>query len=159
MLQPPGPGPGIDAGVRVQTRPLGHDLQGQGAAVAGAPGRERKAARLLHTVARLRVLVMAVPSHGYRDVAAEAARFLRPWVPVLSLAKGLEVGTRLRMTEVIEQELPGHPSGVLAGPNLAKEVLAGFAAAAVIAMPDAEEDENERAVARLVSGRGIRPPR
>ena len=32
--------------------------------------------------------------------------------------------------------LPGHPAGVLTGPNLAKEVLAGQGAAAVVAMPD-----------------------
>jgi glycerol-3-phosphate dehydrogenase (NAD(P)+) len=38
---------------------------------------------------------------------------------------------------VIAQELPGHPAGVLAGPNLAREVVSGFAAAAVIAMADA----------------------
>jgi len=32
--------------------------------------------------------------------------------------------------------LPGHPTGILAGPNLAPEIMAGFAAAAVIAMTD-----------------------
>jgi glycerol-3-phosphate dehydrogenase (NAD(P)+) len=62
--------------------------------------------------------------------------YLRPWVPVVSLAKGLEQGTRLRMTEVIEEVLPGHPVGVLTGPNLAKEILAGHAAASVVAMAD-----------------------
>jgi glycerol-3-phosphate dehydrogenase (NAD(P)+) len=40
------------------------------------------------------------------------------------------------MTEVIADELPGHPAGVLTGPNLAKEILAGDAAASVIAMED-----------------------
>ena len=55
---------------------------------------------------------------------------LRPWVPVVSLTKGLEQGTRLRMTEVVNEVLPGHPYGVLTGPNLAKEILAGDAAAA-----------------------------
>ena len=54
----------------------------------------------------------------------------------MSLSKGLERGTHMRMTQVIEDVLPGHPSGVLSGPNLAREVLQGFAAAAVIAMPD-----------------------
>jgi len=38
------------------------------------------------------------------------------------------------MTEVIEEVLPGHPAGVLAGPNLAREIVQGYAAAAVIAM-------------------------
>jgi glycerol-3-phosphate dehydrogenase (NAD(P)+) len=40
------------------------------------------------------------------------------------------------MTEIIDEILPGHPAGVLAGPNIAREVVAGYAAAAVIAMPD-----------------------
>lgn len=83
------------------------------------------------------VIVVGVPSHAVRLTLAEVAPLLRHWVPIVSLTKGLEQGTRLRMTEVIEQELPGHPAGVLAGPNLAREVLAGYAAAAVIAMPDA----------------------
>jgi glycerol-3-phosphate dehydrogenase (NAD(P)+) len=82
------------------------------------------------------VLVMGVPSHGMRETAKELAPFLRPWVPVVSLSKGLEQGTRLRMTEVLAAELPGHPHGVLTGPNLAKEILAGDAAASVIAMED-----------------------
>ena len=55
---------------------------------------------------------------------------------MVSLAKGLEQGTKLRMTEVINEMVPGHPYGVLTGPNLAKEILAGHAAAAVIAMSD-----------------------
>ena len=82
------------------------------------------------------VLVMAVPSHGFRAVLSEAAPSVRPWIPIVSLTKGLELDTRLRMTEVIDELLPGHPAGVLAGPNLAREVVGGFAAAAVIAMPD-----------------------
>jgi len=40
------------------------------------------------------------------------------------------------MTDVINEVLPGHPYGVLTGPNLAKEILAGDAAAAVLAMSD-----------------------
>jgi glycerol-3-phosphate dehydrogenase (NAD(P)+) len=82
------------------------------------------------------VLVMGVPSHGMRSTAQELASCLRPWVPIVSLSKGLEQGTRLRMTEVLRQELPGHPCGVLTGPNLAKEILAGGAAASVVAMDD-----------------------
>jgi glycerol-3-phosphate dehydrogenase (NAD(P)+) len=40
------------------------------------------------------------------------------------------------MTDVIEDLLPGHPAGVLAGPNLAREIIEGYAAAAVLAMPE-----------------------
>jgi len=42
----------------------------------------------------------------------------------------------MRMTEIIEEIMPGHPIGVLTGPNLAKEIHFGKAAAAVIAMVD-----------------------
>jgi glycerol-3-phosphate dehydrogenase (NAD(P)+) len=82
------------------------------------------------------VVVMAVPSHGFRQVLEQAGPHLRPWIPVVSLSKGLEQGTRSRMTEVISEVLPGHPAGVLAGPNLAREIMDGYAAAALVAMPD-----------------------
>jgi glycerol-3-phosphate dehydrogenase (NAD(P)+) len=57
---------------------------------------------------------------------------------LLSLIKGLEPSSRLRPTQVIAQELPGHPVGLLAGPNLAREVLDGYAAASVVATADAD---------------------
>jgi glycerol-3-phosphate dehydrogenase (NAD(P)+) len=82
------------------------------------------------------VLVMGVPSHGFRSVLEELAPFVAAGVPVVSLAKGVEQGTNRRMTEVVADVLPGHPAGVLTGPNLAKEVLAGQPTASVIAMPD-----------------------
>ncbi|WP_233273190.1 NAD(P)H-dependent glycerol-3-phosphate dehydrogenase [Streptomyces broussonetiae] len=82
------------------------------------------------------VIVMAVPTHAFRQVLAELALHIRPWIPVVSVAKGFEEDTDKRMTEVIQEELPGHPAGVLSGPTLAKEVVEGLAAAAVVAMPD-----------------------
>ncbi|MCV7316096.1 NAD(P)H-dependent glycerol-3-phosphate dehydrogenase [Mycolicibacillus parakoreensis] len=82
------------------------------------------------------VIVMGVPSHGFRGVLTELAAELRPWVPVVSLVKGLEQGTNLRMSQIVEEVLPGHPAGILAGPNIAREVAEGYAAAAVLAMPD-----------------------
>jgi glycerol-3-phosphate dehydrogenase (NAD(P)+) len=42
----------------------------------------------------------------------------------------------MRMSQIVEEVLPGHPAGILAGPNIAKEVAEGYAAAAVLAMPD-----------------------
>ncbi len=82
------------------------------------------------------VVVMGVPSMGFRSTLESLAPWVRPWVPVVSLAKGLEQGTRLRMTQIVEEVLPGHPVGVLTGPNLAKEILAGDAAASVLAIDD-----------------------
>jgi len=82
------------------------------------------------------VVVMGVPSHGFRGVLTELTKELRPWVPVVSLVKGLEQGTNMRMSQIVEEILPGHPAGILAGPNIAREVAEGYAAAAVLAMPD-----------------------
>ena len=82
------------------------------------------------------LLVMGVPSKAMR-ITLEAARdHCRAWIPIISLAKGFEPKTRYRMTQVIEEVMPGHPPGVLTGPNLAREIVQGFAAASVLAMDD-----------------------
>jgi len=83
------------------------------------------------------VIVMGIPSQNFRDVLLEVKKHIRAWVPVISLTKGLELDTRMRMTQIINEVLPGHPVGVLTGPNLAREIMAGQAAASVIAMEDA----------------------
>jgi glycerol-3-phosphate dehydrogenase (NAD(P)+) len=98
----------------------------------------RATASLEEAVRDCDVLVVGVPSHSFRETLRAVAPLLRPWVPVLSLAKGLEQGSQQRMTQIIHAELPGHPAGLLAGPNIAREVLQGLAAAAVLAMPDAQ---------------------
>ena len=88
------------------------------------------------TVENADVVVMGVPAQSFRAVLEEAKPHIRPWVPIINLAKGLELSTKKRMTEIIEEIMPGHPAGVLTGPNLAKEIHFGNAAAAVIAMVD-----------------------
>ena len=92
---------------------------------------------LARTVSTADVVVMAVPSHGFRAVLTEAALHVRPWVPVVSLSKGLEQGTLLRMSEVANEVMPGHPVAVLTGPNLAGEIADGQPAASVVAIDDA----------------------
>jgi len=98
----------------------------------------RATASLEEAVREADVLVMGVPSHGMRTTLEEVAKHIRPWVPVVSLAKGLEPDTHLRMTQVIREVLPEHRAGALSGPNLASEIMAGFAAASVIAFDDEE---------------------
>jgi glycerol-3-phosphate dehydrogenase (NAD(P)+) len=82
------------------------------------------------------LLVVGVPTHGFRAILADVRPYLRPWIPVVSLSKGFERGTLLRMTQLIRDELPGHPGAALTGPNLAKEIMGGRAAASVIATED-----------------------
>jgi glycerol-3-phosphate dehydrogenase (NAD(P)+) len=84
------------------------------------------------------LVVLAVPSSALRASVAAVA----PWLPsgavVLSVAKGLEQGTLLRMSEVITAEVPAALGRVaaLSGPNLALEIARGLPAGAVVAAED-----------------------
>ncbi len=84
-------------------------------------------------------VVMAVPSHGFREIYSRIAPALDDEVPVLSLTKGIEQGTLATMTQIIKEASPrkaGSLIGVMTGPNLASEVAAGQPTASVIAMAD-----------------------
>ena len=96
----------------------------------------RASSSLSETVGSADVLVMGVPSHVFRSTLQAAQPYLRAWVPIVSLTKGFEQHSKMRMTEVAAEIATGHPTGVLTGPNLAKEILDGHAAAAVLAMAD-----------------------
>ena len=91
---------------------------------------------LLGAVSGADLVVAGVPTHGFRSTLVRAAPALGADVPVMSLAKGFEQGTGLRMTQVAAEVLPGRPVGVLTGPNLAREILEGRSAATVVAATD-----------------------
>jgi glycerol-3-phosphate dehydrogenase (NAD(P)+) len=82
---------------------------------------------------------MAVPSQFYRSVMEAARDSIPAEAPFLSLSKGIEEGSLKRMSqvaiEVLGTDRPG-PIGVLSGPNIAREVLAGYPSATVIALRD-----------------------
>jgi glycerol-3-phosphate dehydrogenase (NAD(P)+) len=83
------------------------------------------------------VIIMGVPSHGYRDVLNRVADGIPDDTPIISLSKGIEAGTLMRMTEVTADVLTSHDTdviGVLSGPNLAREILQGQPAGTIIAM-------------------------
>ena len=96
----------------------------------------RVSADLASVVGGADVVLVAVPTVGLRAVVAALAPSLADGAPVVSLAKGFEPGTRLRMTEVIAEVAPGHPRAALTGPNLAREIFDGHAAASVLATDD-----------------------
>lgn len=79
-------------------------------------------------------VLIAVPSSHFREVLISAAPDISDGVPIISLSKGLEKQTRMRMTEIIREVSPRCISGVLTGPNLAREIVAGQAAASVLAL-------------------------
>ncbi|WP_109474769.1 NAD(P)H-dependent glycerol-3-phosphate dehydrogenase [Ornithinimicrobium cavernae] len=84
------------------------------------------------------LVVLAIPSQTLRTNLEEWGRHLPAGVPVVSLMKGIELGTGRRMSEVI-QEAAGVPRDqvvVLSGPNLSHEIAARQPAAAVVACSD-----------------------
>ncbi len=84
-------------------------------------------------------IVLALPSHGVREVLRQVSRLVRPGAIIVSATKGLEVGTLLRMSEVIEQELGlKNEIAVLSGPSFAIE-LAREAPTAVSVASRSEE--------------------
>jgi glycerol-3-phosphate dehydrogenase (NAD(P)+) len=82
------------------------------------------------------IVLVGVPSHGFRAVIEELAPHVGPGRTLVILTKGIEVGTNYRMSQIVSEVLPGTPAGVLTGPNLAREVAEGQPAASVIALAD-----------------------
>ena len=100
------------------------------------PDRLRATADLEEAVTHAELLIVGVPTSGFRGVLEQAKPYVHPWIPVISLSKGFESGTLLRMTQVIGEVLPGRPAVALSGPNLAREIMSGQAAASVVATED-----------------------
>jgi glycerol-3-phosphate dehydrogenase (NAD(P)+) len=95
------------------------------------------------------LVVIAVPSSHVRSAVAAIAPFLAPTADVVSVVKGLEPGSLLRMSEVIAQAAGIRASRIaaLSGPNLALEIARGLPASAVVAADD--PSLADRVVARL----------
>ncbi len=81
------------------------------------------------------LVVYAVPTQAVREVARGIAPRRSPTSLQLSLAKGYELGTLKRPTEVIEEET-GAAAAALSGPNHAEEVSKDMPSATVIAAVD-----------------------
>ena len=83
-------------------------------------------------------VVLAVPSQSLRDNLAAVAVELPPGALLVSLMKGVELGTTKRMSEVICEvaDVPPDRVVVVSGPNLAGEIASGHPAASVVACSD-----------------------
>ena len=78
------------------------------------------------------IILVAIPSHSFRNVLKQISPFITSQA-VVSLTKGIEADTFSFMSDIIREELPEVPYGVLSGPNLAKEIMAGMPSGTVIA--------------------------
>jgi glycerol-3-phosphate dehydrogenase (NAD(P)+) len=85
-------------------------------------------------------VVFAVPSQNLREHLVDWAGVLPVGALLVSLMKGVELGTSKRMSEVITEvaRTPADRVAVITGPNLAKEIARKQPAAAVIGCPDAD---------------------
>lgn len=79
------------------------------------------------------IIFVAVPSKSFREVVRELAGQIPSGTLVISLTKGIEAGGFRLMSEILGEELPDNPRGVLSGPNLAREIAAGQVTGSVIA--------------------------
>lgn len=86
------------------------------------PGTVNFTGDLATALAEQDAVVMAVPSPFVRSTAKKAAPFIRPGELVVSVAKGIEEGTLMRLSQVISQEIPEAEVAVLSGPSHAEEV-------------------------------------
>ena len=100
------------------------------------------------------LVVLAVPVQQVRSVLRAHPGAVPQGAVVVSLLKGLEAGTHLRVSEVLAQELPGRRVAVLSGPNLAGEIAQRRPCACVVA---SEEPEVARAVALACATGYFRP--
>lgn len=83
------------------------------------------------------IVILSVPSQSLRTNLTEWAPLLGDKI-VVSLMKGIELGTTKRMSEVIHEVagVPAERIGVVSGPNLAREIVQRQPAATVVACPD-----------------------
>lgn len=86
------------------------------------------------------LVFVSIPSHSFRAVTRQLKPLLADDTIVVSTAKGIEPEGFTLMSQILEQELPGHPIGVLSGPNFAKEIVQQQQTGTVIA------SESERVI-------------
>jgi glycerol-3-phosphate dehydrogenase (NAD(P)+) len=99
------------------------------------------------------LVIFAAPSAHLRTTAGGCAPFIAPEADLLSVVKGLEADTLLRMSQVVAEATGASPTRIaaLSGPNLAAEIARNLPASAVVASPDLALAE--RIVARIARRR------
>jgi glycerol-3-phosphate dehydrogenase (NAD(P)+) len=100
------------------------------------PARVRATSDLREALAERELVIIAVPSHGVRDVIRRAAPFVPRGAIIVSTVKGIEVGTWMRVGELLAQELgPEHQPRLtfLSGPSFAREIADGRPTAVTVA--------------------------
>jgi len=80
-----------------------------------------------------KLILMAVPTKCFREVAKQIGDYLEGDQDLIHVTKGIEQKTFKRMSEILKEETCALKIGALAGPNLAKELILGHPAGALVA--------------------------
>lgn len=99
------------------------------------------------------VVLVVVPSKSFREVARSVGEHVRGDQLLVHATKGIEIESFSRMSQILRQETCALKMGVLSGPNLATELMAGHPAGAVIA---SRYDEVVASVQSLFRGGHLR---
>lgn len=81
-------------------------------------------------------ILLVTPTQSLRETARLLAPVLREGTPVVACAKGIEVGSKKFVTEVIEEVLPKARPAILSGPSFAEDVARGLPTAVTLAAHD-----------------------
>jgi len=147
---------GLKVGLLARSEQEGLDLKSNGFKSSKFPCAEIAGNLTIYhdphaALADARAVILAVPSQSMRQNICVIRPYLTPAMIIASAAKGLELGSKLRMSQVIAAEIDHHLRhniSVLSGPNLSREILQGLPAATVVA---AEDREVSRALQRLLT--------
>ena len=122
------------------------------------PSRVRATTKPAEALEDAEFVVLSVPSQSLRDNLAEWAPLLPQDAVLISLMKGVELGTTKRMSEVIAEVTGAGPEriAVVSGPNLAPEIAQREPAASVVAC---EDEDVARRLQALCHSRAFRPYR
>jgi len=115
------------------------------------PTRLSVTSSLYEALTDAKAVILAVPSQSMRQNIKAVAEYLDGSILIVSAAKGMELGSNKRLSEVIADEVnPDFWSNicVLSGPNLSQEILQNLPAVAVVA---AEDEAVARKAQRLLS--------
>ena len=137
---------GLKVSLLARTEKEAVDLQKTGLRSSGFPVNEISSTLSVthdphEMLADSKAVILAVPSQTLRQNVRFIKQYLSKSVLVASAAKGIETGTRLRMSQVLAEEIPPalHANMcVISGPNLSREILLGLPAATVVASQDPE---------------------
>jgi len=147
---------GLKVGLLARTEKEAGEIKSSGAKTNGFPPVEIPGGLSItddprEVFADSKAVILAVPSQTMRQNIRVIKPFLTKSMLIASAAKGLEIGTKRRMSQVISEEIDPHYRRnvcVLSGPNLAREVLKGLPAATIAA---ADDPDVSRIMQRLLT--------